>query len=548
MAKITDYGSGHPSFLQYTRFISENLAYKGMPDVYNSKGNIQWEAPSNRSGGMFKDTHQKRLNWWREKANSLGIDPTKGDSWISRTAKLIHPTKLKPCKRCGREMAIQYAYPSRILLKRIMGLSYYDESFALDSLEHIVSLITRLIEHFGERIYQDLPKLLKVSGFAIPALPAELEQWLIWIEESYIPREPSILSPGAMSNAPDRFDGFHSFNRCCRESADPGRSKANLQSYATDRRVFEYWVDGDWVAANSLMGLIRSNEELKLETCLNGHPGPCSADHIGPISLGFAHRPEFQMLCKACNSAKNNRMAFQDVKHLIKVEQEGQVVCSWYIQSLWNACKDLVDSNETAHRLSKLFRDNRHTFMNILHRLSNEGHYTFLLTLQGLQYAEHIPNFQNLRVESHVTKFDRIIYTSRTTKYNIEQKSRRIRVAFAALDDYQKKPTRNTFVISTVPIEDKLNIVFGILKNASTLVKELDNRLQSILCMKVPSEDLLREFIDLLPNNFEQVSEFVDAKRLLLEAIDLISIEFSSMWSNDRYIRISEEEEDIAEL
>ncbi|WP_250551869.1 hypothetical protein, partial [Escherichia coli] len=30
-------------------------------------------------------------------------------------------------------------------------------------------------------------------------------------------------------------------------------------SYVTDRRVFEYWVDGDWVAADRLMGQVRTN-------------------------------------------------------------------------------------------------------------------------------------------------------------------------------------------------------------------------------------------------------------------------------------------------
>ena len=30
-----------------------------------------------------------------------------------------------------------------------------------------------------------------------------------------------------------------------------------------------------------------------------------SADHIGPISLGFCHRPKFHPLSKSDNSAKN---------------------------------------------------------------------------------------------------------------------------------------------------------------------------------------------------------------------------------------------------
>lgn len=129
--------------------------------------------------------------------------------------------------------------------------------------------IARLVEQFGDRVYADLPKLFSTGTFKPPILPANSDAWTKWILEIYAPMEPrGFLSPGVMSNPPDRFDGFHSFNRCCRESSDPGRSKENLQSYSTDRRVFEYWVDGDWVAADHLMGLIRSDKTLKAVACV----------------------------------------------------------------------------------------------------------------------------------------------------------------------------------------------------------------------------------------------------------------------------------------
>ena len=49
----------------------------------------------------------------------------------------------------------------------------------------------------------------------------------------------SLLSPGVMSNAPDRLDGFHSYNKCCRAKEDKGRSKENLNKYGEDRRAYE---------------------------------------------------------------------------------------------------------------------------------------------------------------------------------------------------------------------------------------------------------------------------------------------------------------------
>ena len=62
-----------------------------------------------------------------------------------------------------------------------------------------------------------------------------------------------LLSPGAMSNFPDRYDGFHTYNRCCRSAQDKGRSKENLRSYTKDGRAYEYWSDGNIHAANQFM-------------------------------------------------------------------------------------------------------------------------------------------------------------------------------------------------------------------------------------------------------------------------------------------------------
>ena len=237
-----------------------------------------------------------------------------------------------------------------------------------------------------------------------------------------------------MSNAPDRLDGFHSFNRCCRGTADTGRLKPNMNTYVTDRRVFEYWASGDWVAADRLMGLVR--RDLGAEECRHGHPGPCHADHIGPISLGFVHRPKFQMLCGACNSAKNNRMYLSDVELLRTDESLGQAVISWHSRQLWDNLKNNISSDEEARRLSKILRDNRHSLMHALQRLSGLGHFYFLATLLELDRADHNVSFDDLAIIDHLTQFSRITHSARTTKYATEQKARRCRIAFAALGTY----------------------------------------------------------------------------------------------------------------
>lgn len=133
---------------------------------------------------------------------------------------------------------------------------------------------------------------------------------------------------------------------------------------------------------------------MKKEHCANEengghHPRPCSADHIGPISLGFCHRPEFQFLCKPCNSAKNNRMYYTDVLHLIEVEKGGETVATWYADPIWQKCKGKVTDKESALRLSRVMRDNRNVAMMLLADFIDRNEFLFLFTLLNLEYADY---------------------------------------------------------------------------------------------------------------------------------------------------------------
>ncbi len=527
--------SWHPDFIQYMEFIANHKVYEGMPDAFTNDNKIQWEAPSNRNSGKHKNTHHKRSEWWRQKAISIGIDPIPHTKWISKTAKEIHPTLKKPCKRCGKVMELRYVYPSNSFLQRLYKLGYVDENFPIEPFETITDLVTRLVEVFEDSVFFNLPQLLKTGAISPPNLKLNLENWLNWIEKEYVPQEPVILSPGAMSNAPDRFDGFHSFNRCCRLNADKGRSKSNMNSYTTDRRVFEYWTEGDWIAADRLMGKIKSI--FVHEFCLNGHPGPCSADHVRSLSLGFTHRPEFQLLCKSCNSAKNNRMSLRDVVHLQKVEAQGQLVISWHSKALWDLRKKDVVNDETALRLSKMLRDNRHSLMSVLQRITDMGYFTFLATFLELSYAERDVTFVNLRVEQHITQFDQINYTNRETKYVEEQKSRRSRVAFESLRDYFHKENRNACIISTETINRKLASVLILLQDSSEEIQEIDQQIGTILSSnsEISSSEGFRGVVNSIPAILP--ANFIAAKLELTEVMRLIAVELSNKWNSERYVR-----------
>ena len=532
------------AFLQYEEEIVNNPAYAGMPDLRHDDGTIQWEAPSNRGSGVFQFSHDKRYQWWVEKAKEIGIS-TDEDQWISKVAKRIHPTKLHPCKVCGRVMDIRYCYLSSNFMKRVQKLSFYDGRVEMDEITHILDFVSSFVDTYGAVAFEALPKLLSCSQYKeIPALPNNLAAWTSWIEREYIPKEPSMLGPGAMSNPPDRLDGFHTYNRCCRPSADKGRSKENLASYSTDRRAFENWSDGNWITANKLMGYISSNPNMKNERCANDgnggdHPRPCSADHIGPISLGFCHRPEFQFLCKSCNSAKNNRMYFSDVQHLIEVEGKGETVATWYANPVWQKCKNKVIDRESALRLSRVMRDNRNIAMMLLAEFITKQEYLFLLTLLHLEYADYdyeiIP--ESVNIANHIVTVS-FAQKASTLRYVNIQKTRKIRVAFSSLLEYAKKVNRNGFMFSSPRIAQLKEYAFAELASLSPELKATNQSLVSALSSDDNVDNEIEAFLDSIDyDSIKSTSAFVKVKALLIDIMEEVATELAANWDDPRYSR-----------
>lgn len=530
--------NANEDFKAYMEEIANSPAYEGMPDLRYEDGSIQWEAPSNRSGGQFRDSHDRRLQWWKDKAESIGIS-TLENEWISKTAKAIHPTKHRPCKKCGLVLDIRYCYFSFSLCRRIQKLPYFRGDIELNYLTNIFDFVPQFIRLYGDRALHDLPRLLTCKQ--VPHVPTlkSTEEWREWLERVYIAAEPSLLSPGAMSNAPDRLDGFHSFNRCCRGTADKGRSKENLALYSTDRRAFEHWVDGNWVAANMLMGLINSDPRLRTEYCLNGegedHPRPCSADHIGPVSLGFAHRPEFQLLCKPCNSAKNNRLYYSDVINLRRAERNGEMVTSWYMAELWRLLNGNVVDKESALRLYRILRDNRHNAMMTLAEYINTGHYLFLYTFLNLRYADYNYKIMDFRVDNNIVTAD-IQRTPSTLVYVREQKARRIRVAFSSLIEYSAKENRNGFNINLPENAELFDASITALDAAGDEYREYNERLMGLLSDENVSEEELRAFVVEVPNI--NGNEFiVYARGCVQSMMNNIARHLAGKWDDLRYSR-----------
>lgn len=499
----------HPRFVEYMQKIVTHPNYVGMPAAVDEEGVIRWNAPSNRPpGSKHEKLHDERLEWWRRKAAALGI-PQQGH-WISRVAKRIHPYGEKPCQTCGRILFLDYLYPTRATVRYLNQHLPARSHLPYDDLATIYDVAGRVVQVLGDRAYRIFESLfpeLRGAGHTPEALQTALR-------ERVVPLEPKgKLSPGAMSNAPDRLDGFHAYNLCCRHKQDTGRAADNLRLYADDRRAFVQWVGGDWAAANALM------RSLTLGTCPScGNEGILTADHIGPISLGFAHRPKFVPACRGCNSARNNRMRLSDVHRLLENEANGDRVISWHARALWDGTKGAVQTDADALRLSKLLRINQHYYLMLLARIHRAGFPDVLLAFLRPDYGKDKIDFVGRREGTF--EYERIDRTPRARSYARSKAARMVRIAFDALEDYANKETRNVHAVPREvldPIERDLGAALRRCRGRSVRFRE-----QFLAALSLDAEPKVRDVVirKAAGDTYRPPQECPDVHRLIRQYMD----------------------------
>ena len=431
--------------------------YAGMPEVRKKDGSIRWIVAGKGKIGL------ERTKWWDKKREQLGI--AKKGKWISETAKKLHPTGKKPCQICGEEMELAYVYPHTSVLAKINTIPSINGFF--DTYSSIKDIAKEGAKLGGKEFFEELRKIFKI--------PVGVEDSVEAFQKHIIENCKSTLSPGAMSNAPDRLDGFHTYNKCCRGEQDTGRHKANLQRYAQDRRAYECWAEGDWKAAGRLMGEFRKHG--------------LSADHIGPISLGFCHRPKFQPMSGEANSAKNNRMTLNDVKILLEDEARGQKVVSWHSSFIWNALKDKITTDAQAKLASRLMRRNLHHVLSIFTIINAEGGKEFLI--KNFLHPEHSyydVRFTGFNPETgEFKRMEKIEGDKKQYKNNVQ---RYIRISFESLNNYIDKDNRVVSRWNNSQVDETISKVLTALKAGT----EKDCKEQLSGALKLLAEDAVKEF------------------------------------------------------
>lgn len=402
----------HRNFEMYQNFIVNHPNYNGIPYNTDKNNHPVWLAPAKSAIGS------SRIDWLDSKRSELNIPAE--DGWRAKTALAVHPTKEKPCQVCGRVLSLRYVYPNHGFIKKMEKKGY-----TLDYLEDIRNRLKQEKEASNMEFFGALSKVL--------GTPLSINDDLSLLIDTVIAvgSAKKHLGPGAMSNFPDRLDGFHSYNRCCRGTQDKGRSKSNLNRYGQDRRAYENWSDGNWKAADRLMREFNKHN--------------VSADHIGPISLGFRHDPHFQPMTIAEQTTKNNRMTFSDVQKLIEYEKKHGDVISWHSKYAWNQLKNTIMNDEDAKEASTLLRKNMHFILTVLANIyegcenGEEFLYHKILANQIIYaYADY--EFEGFDPETGEYKKMTMIQKGRK-EYDNNAK-RYVRKAFEALENYTSKENR----------------------------------------------------------------------------------------------------------
>lgn len=409
----------HPNFIKYMNMIINHPNYKGLAITQKADGSYNWIATAKSVIG------ESRINWNLNKARELGIPNQPGV--YADVMLAIHPTKWKVCQTCGHKMSLYYHYPNANFVSafnREFGTNFSD-------CDHISDIWDQLLDKGFSHV--QISRFFIRKGDLNYSCSDSKETIINALE--YVCRKGSkkCLGPGAMSNFPDRYDGFHTYNRCCRSSQDKGRSKENLKSYTKDRRAYEYWSDGNIHAANQFMG----------SSFFEG----ISADHIGPISLGFVHDPRYlQPMEGGDNSAKRDRLQVVDVEKIIQTERRtGIYPMSWYSKEIWEYIKKNYKHNTS--KVETIYRDalkqNRANYMyvlwNILESCPRNGR-PFLIN------AFLAPNFECFEFNYTFNFKGEIInqtprhYTDRNRK----ESDRYYRIAIESVYDYMDKDNRNT--------------------------------------------------------------------------------------------------------
>ena len=180
--------------------IVKNPNYEGLPIKKKPDGSYAWIATAKSEIG------RKRIYWCINKAHELGIidDYETYPGMYADVMLEIHPTKWKVCQICGKEMSLYYHYPNANFLK-VLNKTFNSDFTDCD---HISDIWDELISQGVKKV--DISKFLIQKGnLGLDPNKSTKDEIIDALEYACRKGDKKCLGPGAMSNFPDRYDGFH---------------------------------------------------------------------------------------------------------------------------------------------------------------------------------------------------------------------------------------------------------------------------------------------------------------------------------------------------
>lgn len=199
----------HNRFLNYMKKIVNHHNYQGLPITQKPDGSYNWIATAKSAIGI------ERMNWCIKKAKELNLisDNKPYPGMFADVMLEIHPTKWKVCQICGKEMSLYYHYPNANF---ICALNTKFKSNFTDC-DHISDIWDDLQNRgFSKKEIADF--LISKGNLTLDSNSSNKDEIIDALEYACRKGNKKCLGPGAMSNFPDRYDGFHTYNRCCRST------------------------------------------------------------------------------------------------------------------------------------------------------------------------------------------------------------------------------------------------------------------------------------------------------------------------------------------
>jgi len=449
-------------FKVYMETIASHPNYRGLPIKRKDNGELAWIAPAETEIG------QARIRWAKSKTLELGLSINQHKPFAQVMLE-IHPTKTHVCQICGSRMSVFYHYLNANFIKTI----YKKFNILFTACDHVEDIWNQIL---AKGFQEDAISLFFERNFKLTNVGSLGKDEIISLcERKCREGENSLLGPGAMSNFPDRFDGFHSYNRCCRSAQDKGRSRENLKTYTKDRRAYEYWSDGNIHAANQFLSSKRFDGT--------------SADHIGPVSLGFVHDSHYlRPMIGGENSAKRDRLYVEDVDAILEAEKTtGIYPMSWYSAKIWEFIKSNYKKhpNIVATLYRGLLKQNMANLMFIRKSIID------CAGERGCEFLAKefiVPKHEDFRYDYEFDEFGNI--TNQTPRHFTERSKNEMerftRIAFESVEEYNDKSNRNLSPNLTDEEQAELDLICNTIKKVDfaacremleLLVENIQNRL-----------------------------------------------------------------------